>query len=344
MLMATFLRNQCKQIIAATVMATTIAVGVNGANGQEIEEVKGAGASFPQILYQRYSEEYQEDKGVDFKYTSVGSGGGIRLFINESINVGSSTLIPTPIERNQMEEGLLMIPTAGSSVAIVYNLQNVTNDVKISREKLAKIFTGEISNWNQVSPRLPNLEIQVIVRSDESGTSLILTKYLREITNGKVKAQRKPNWGADVFAARPQDSGVASEVRRIDGAIGYVQTSLALKSGLAIARLENQAGDFVRPTVEATNNALANIEFNDDLTTNSVADPEEGYPLVSLTWLLIYQKYPTKELLESTQDLVSWILTDGQEFNEQEGYTEIPEDIATKALKIIKEQLRVRPY
>ncbi|NET62642.1 MAG: phosphate ABC transporter substrate-binding protein PstS, partial [Symploca sp. SIO2E6] len=191
-------------------MATTFAVGSNSADAQGIERpaiergtsgsctsndvigreqddpstlIKGAGASFPQILYQRYQTEYDQETGVDFNYTSVGSGGGIRLFVNELINVGSSTLIPTPIERNQMEEGLLMIPTAGSSVAIVYNLQNVTNDVKISREKLAKIFTGEISNWSQVSPRLPNIEIQVVVRSDESGTSLILTKYLREITN-----------------------------------------------------------------------------------------------------------------------------------------------------------------
>ncbi|NEP10996.1 MAG: phosphate ABC transporter substrate-binding protein PstS [Symploca sp. SIO2C1] len=348
--MATFLRNQCKQIVAATLMATTIAVGINGADAQESlnptesQSIKGAGASFPQLLYQRYRKEYESDQGVEFDYTSVGSGGGIRLFTNESINVGSSTLIPSPIEKNQMEEGLLMIPTAGGSVAIVYNLQNVTNDVKISREKLAKIFTGEISNWSQVSPRLPNVEIQVVVRSDDSGTSLILTKYLREITNGKVIAKRKPDWGADVFAARPQDSGVAAEVRRIDGAIGYVQTSFAKQSGLAIARLENQAGDFVRPTVEETQKALANIEFNEDLTTNSIDDPEEGYPLVSLTWLLVYQKYPNIELLESTQNLVSWILTDGQEFNEEEGYTKIPPDIAKRAIEIINNKLKVRPY
>lgn len=341
MLMATFLRNQCKPIIAATVMATTIAFGVNGADAQEI---KGAGASFPEILYQRYSKEYKDDTGVDFNYTSVGSGGGIRLFINESIDVGSSTLIPTPIEKNQMEEGLLMIPTAGGAVAIVYNLQNVTNDIKISREKLAKIFTGEISNWSQVNPRLPNVEIQVVVRSDESGTSFILSKYLSKITGGKITASRKPKWGADIFAARPQDSGVAAEVRRIDGAIGYVQTSFAAQSGLAIARLENQQGDYVRPNVEETNKALANIEFNEDLTTNSIDDPESGYPLVSLTWLLIYQKYSTQERLESTQNLVSWILTEGQEFNEEGGYTKIPEDIATRAIEIINNQLSVRPY
>jgi len=368
--MATFWRNQYKQIIAAIVMATSIVFGINGADAQEIEgqvieeavsqscknhsngsilssedtAIKGAGASFPQILYQRYRTEYESDKGVDFNYTSVGSGGGIRLFTNESINVGSSTLIPTPIERNQMEEGLLMIPTAGGSVAIVYNLQNVTNDIKISREKLAKIFTGEISNWSQVSPRLPNIEIQVVVRSDESGTSLILTKYLHEITGGEVIASRKPNWGADVFAARAQDSGVAAEVRRIDGAIGYVQTSFAAQSGLAIARLENQAGDFVRPNVEETQKALANIEFNEDLTTNSIDDPNEGYPLVSLTWLLIYEKYATEELLQSTQNLVCWILTDGQEFNEEEGYTKIPADIAKRAIEIINNKLKVRPY
>lgn len=339
--MANFLRNQCKAIVTATVMATTIAVGINSANAQEI---KGAGASFPEILYQRYRTEYEQDTGVNFDYTSIGSGGGIRLFINESVDVGSSTLVPTPIEKNQMEEGLLMIPTAGGSVAIVYNLQNVSADVKISREKLAKIFTGEISNWSQVNPRLPNREIQIVVRSDESGTSFILTKYLSKITNGKVTPSRKPNWSADVFAARPQDSGVAAEVRRIDGAIGYVQTSFAAKSGLAIARLENQAGDYVQPTVAETNKALAKIEFNEDLTTNSIDDPEEGYPLVSLTWLLIYQKYPNEESLQSTKNLVSWILTTGQEFNEEEGYTKIPEDISQKAIEIVNNQLSVRPY
>ena len=341
MLMVTFLRNQCKAIVTATVMATTIALGINGVNAQEI---KGAGASFPEILYQRYRTEYEQDTGINFDYTSIGSGGGIRLFINESVDVGSSTLIPTPIEKNQMEEGLLMIPTAGGSVAIVYNLQNVSADIKISREKLAKIFTGEISNWSQVNPRLPNREIQIVVRSDESGTSFILTQYLSKITNGKITPSRKPNWGADVFAARPQDSGVAAEVRRIDGAIGYVQTSFAAKSGLAIAQLENQAGDYVQPTVEETNKALGKIEFNEDLITNSIDDPEEGYPLVSLTWLLIYQKYPDEESLQSTKNLVSWILTTGQEFNEEEGYTKIPEDIAQKAIEIVNNQLSVRPY
>ena len=83
------------------------------------------------------------------------------------------------------------------------------------------------------------------------------------------------------------------------------------KSGLAIARLENQAGDFVRPNIEETNKALAKIEFNEDLTTNSIDDPEEGYPLVSLTWLMIYQKYPTEELLSiNPKPCLNWILTD----------------------------------
>ena len=98
------------------------------------------------------------DTGVDFDYSAVGSGGGIRQFANELIDVGSSTLVPTPIERNQMEEGLLMIPTAGGSVAIVYNLQNVTNDVKISREKAGENLHGGILVAGiKLVPVLPNL-------------------------------------------------------------------------------------------------------------------------------------------------------------------------------------------
>ena len=274
----------------------------------------------------------------------MGSGGGIRRFMNQSIDVGSSTLIPTPIERNQMEDGLLMIPTAGGAVAIVYNLQNVTTDVKISRKKLAKIFTGKIGNWKQVHPRLPNRKIQVVVRSDSSGTTFLLTKYLHKIRPRKISASRLPNWGFEVFARRPQDSGVASEVRRIDGAIGYVQASFAVQNNLPMARLQNQAGRYVSPTLEETKKALVGVKFNEDLTIDNIEDPEDGYPLVGLNWLLIYKKYPSQDMLQKTKDFVTWILSEGQEFNEDLEYTRIPEDVTQKALKIMNSELKVRPY
>ena len=337
--MAISLKKWCKYSLSATAVASTLVFVSSGAYAQLI---KAAGASFPQILFERYSTEYEQETGAEFEYKVIGSGGGIRKFVEDSINIGSTTLVPTPIERNQVEDGMLMIPTAGGAVAVVYNLQNVTTDVRLSRETLAQIFTGEISNWRQVSPRLPNREIQVVVRSDDSGTSFILTKYLRQITEGRVAASRNPNWGFDIFAERPQDSGVAAEVRRIDGAIGYVQASYALRNNLPVARLENLAGNYVNPTVEETKKALGELEFNDDLTTTQIDDPESGYPLVGLTWLLIYKKYPNQSLLDSTENFITWVLTRGQEFNEELNYTKIPEDVAERALETIKSELRVR--
>ncbi|MCW6053459.1 phosphate ABC transporter substrate-binding protein PstS [Lyngbya sp. CCAP 1446/10] len=262
--MKTFTINNWQRIVAATLTATTIAFTTNAAGAQLL---KGAGDSFSEPLYQRYSAEYERETGVKFQYTTVGSGGGIRLFMNQTVDFGGTTLIPTPIEKNQMKDGLLMVPTGGGSIAIVYNLEDVTADVKLSREQLAKIFTDKITNWNQVDSRFPNKKIQVVVQSDSSGTTLTLTRYLRKITGGKIEASRQPNWGFRVFAALPQDSTVAAEVRRIDGAIGYVQTNFARQKNLPTARIENRAGRYVAPTLAETEKALANVKFKDDFTT-----------------------------------------------------------------------------
>lgn len=329
-----------------TITLTSIAVSLlpNVVNTVNAQSIKGAGASFPAILYERYRQEYQQSTGNNFKYSSIGSGGGIRFFINQAVDVGSSTLIPTPIEKSQMENGLITIPTAGGAIAIVYNLQNVTTDIKLSRKQLAKIFTGEIGNWSQISSRLPNKKIQVVTRSDNSGTTFLLTRYLNELSGGKMAASRKPDWGFNLYAQKAQDSGVAGEVRRVDGAIGYVQASFAIEQNLPMARIENLAGDYVKPTVAETNKALANIKFNEDFTPINSNEPEDGYPLVGLTWLLLYQKYEDETAMKSTQEFVTWVLTKGQEFNEDLEYTKIPEELTQKAIEVVNSKLKVRPY
>ncbi|MDF5736641.1 MULTISPECIES: phosphate ABC transporter substrate-binding protein PstS [unclassified Nostoc] len=338
--MKTFTLGNWQKILTTTLTIITIYCSTNAASAQLL---RGTGDSFSEPLYQRYSVEYQRQTGAKFKYTAIGSGGGIRLFTNKSVDFGATTLIPTPTEKNQMKDGLLMIPTGGGAIAIVYNLEDISTDVKLSREILAKIFTGQIANWNQVDPRFPSKKIQVVVRSDGSGTTLTLTRYLQKITNGKIEASREPNWGFQVFAGVTEDSRVVGEVRRIDGAIGYVQTSFARQNNLQTARIENRAGRYVEPTLAETKKALANIKFNDDFTTEDINDPEDGYPLVSLSWLLFSQKYPDETLVQATKNLLRWVLTKGQEFNQQLEYTRIPEDVANKVIETTNNELRVRP-
>jgi phosphate transport system substrate-binding protein len=338
--MKTFTITNWQRIVASTLTATTITFTANAAWAQLL---KGAGASFSQPLYQRYSTEYERETGVKFQYTATGSNGGIRLFMNQTVDFGGTTLVPTPIEKNQMKDGLLMVPTGGGAIAIVYNNEDVNTDVKLSREQLAKIFTGQIANWNQIDSRFPNKKIQVVVQSDSSGTTLTLTRYLRKITGGKIEAAREPNWGFQVFAAFPQDSAVAGEVRRTDGAIGYIQTNFARQNNLSIARIENRVGRYVEPTLAETEKALANIKFNDDFTTEDIDDPEDGYPLVSLSWLLFSEEYSNETLVQANKNLLIWILNKGQNFNRELEYTRIPEDVAQKVIETATNKLRVRP-
>jgi phosphate transport system substrate-binding protein len=330
------------QRIFATFSLTTIAFTTNPVTAGEL--LRGAGDSFSEPLYQRYSKEYEQQTGEKFKYTVVGSGGAIRLLTNKSIDFAGTSLIPTPIEQNQIEDGLLMVPTGGGAIAIVYNLKGVNTDVQLSRDTLAKIFTGQISNWQQVNTRFPNRKIQVVVNGESSGTSFTLTKYLRKITDGKIEASRKPNWGFQVFAAVNQDSAIAGEVGRDDGAIGYVQTRFARQNNLPVAKVENRAGRYVEPILKETEKALANIQFKDDFTTEDINDPEDGYPLVSLSWLLFYKKYPNQALVQGNQNFLTWILTQGQKFNRELEYTKIPEDVANKIIETAKNEMRVRPF
>jgi phosphate transport system substrate-binding protein len=339
--MKTFPINNWQKMLTATLTITTISCTTNAVLAQLL---RGAGDSFAEPLYQRYSQEYEQQTGEKFKYTTIGSGGGIRLFMKKSIDLGGSSLIPTPIEQNQMEDGLLMVPTGGGALAIVYNLQNLIREVKLSREQLAQIFTGKINNWQQINPSFPNQKIQVIVGSDNSATSFILTKYLNQITGGKIPASRNPDWGFKVFSAFPGDSGIAGEVRRIDGAIGYVQTNFAVANNLSIASIENKTGRYVKPTLAETKKALVNVKFNDDFTTEDIKDPEDGYPLVSLTWLLVYKKYLNPDTLKATKNLLIWILTKGQAFNEELEYTKIPENVTPKVIESVNNELKVLPY
>ena len=100
-----------------------------------------------------------------------------------------------------------------------------------------------------------------------------------------------------------------------------MQTSVARKNKLSVARIQNQAGRYVKPTLKETKKALANVKFQDDFTTEDINDPEDGYPLVSLTWMLFHKRYSNQEMVTANKELLTWVLTKGQSFNEDLGFT-----------------------
>jgi len=322
--------------IFSTIIVIVLAFNVNSA---EILQI--AGDSFSERLFQGYSSLYQQQTGEGFRYFISGNLGAISLFINKTVDLVATSVVPTPIDKNQMEDGHLMIPVGGGAIAIVYNLEDVTRDVNLTREQLVGIFTGKITNWQMIDSAFPNRQINVVVRSDGSNNSFILTKYLNIITQGKVSASRLPQWDFQIYSAFSQDSAISGEIKAVDGSIGYISKYMANAKNLSTARIENKQSRYVEPTLQETKKALENITFKDDFTIENIDDPEDGYPLVSLTWLLAKQRYSESNNLNSTIKLLNWVLTEGQKLNEDLGYTKVPESVISKIIEKIDTQLKV---
>lgn len=324
--------TQVSRFLTVSVAAVAVSLGTVGE--AIAQTLNGAGASFPAPLYQRYFADYKKATGTTVNYNSVGSGAGIKQFISETVDFGATDAPPSSSEKSQMKRGMLMVPTAGGAVAVVYNVPGVKN-LQISRAVLPKIFSGEITNWSQVKSGLPNKPIKVVTRADASGTTEIFTSHLSTISSTfkqKVGATKEPNWGFTVLKG-PKNDGVAALVKQTDGAIGYVQDTYARQNASAnmqTALIQNKAGRYVDPSLAEANKALAGATFNADFSVD-VNDPKDGYPIVGMTWLLLYKDYKDDQKAAAVKSLVKWILTSGQNINGQLEYTKVPASVAQKA-------------
>lgn len=302
--------------------------------------LNGAGATFPKPLYDKYIAEFSkssEGKGVEVNYEGIGSGGGIKQLIAGTVDFAGSDAAMEDKEISQVptEKGHVMfVPTAGGAVAVVFNLQGVSQ-LKLSRKVLPAIFDGKITRWNDPAiaadnqnAKLPDQPIKTVVRADGSGTTFIFTNHLSAVDAAfktQVGASKQPTWPGTPLKGKG-NPGVAALVKQTPGSIGYVEAQVATQSGLSKADVQNQKLRFVSPTVKETETALKNITFKDDFRVDfsKLADPADGYPIAGLTWLMFYGKYDSPEKAQAVKTLVNWILTEGQKLNEGLEYTQIP--------------------
>ncbi|MCP2727162.1 substrate-binding domain-containing protein [Limnofasciculus baicalensis] len=327
-----------RSIIASLV---TFAIVLISLRAVPANPIVGAGSILAGPLFQRYSTEYQKETGTEIQYSATGRVEGINRFIEGSVDFAASDIRPTREERDNLEkqQGLVMLPTGASPVAIIYNLRQVSSPVSLSRKNLVKIFTGKVSSWNQIDPNLPNTDIKVVVRSDRSGINYTLTNYLQSITNGKIEAKALPDWGFDVFASVPESSQVTGEVRRTDGAIGYIAAILARQNSLPIAKIENKKGEYLLPRSSQVSKGLTSERFDENFYPNDEEAPE-GYPLANILFLLLHKQYSSVEIAQRMKDMTTWILTKGQTFNEEFKYAKIPEDVTQRAIQVANKTIR----
>jgi phosphate transport system substrate-binding protein len=276
----------------------------------------------------------------------VGSGEGTKRFIAETVDFGASDAAMSDAEIARVARGVQLIPTTAGSIALAYNLEGLGGEVRLSRDVYVDIFLGEITRWDdqrikRANPHLtmPKLDISVVARLDGSGTTYAFTKHLSEIS--EEWANRGPgtgkliDWPGSAMLANG-NAGVSGLIKRTPGAIGYVEYGIASRAGLALAHLQNRDGNFVPPTGASGMATLLNAELPDNLRA-FFPDPrgKESYPIVTYTWYLLYKTYDDIQVRDELKAFVHWCLTDGQQFNEDLGYIQLPDEIAKQALEAL---------
>jgi len=302
-------------------------------------DLTGAGATFPYPLYSKWFDAYATKSGVKINYQSIGSGGGIRQLSEETVDFGATDAPMTDAELAKAKGGpVLHIPTALGAVAIIYNLGEVTQPLKLTGDALAAIYQGQITKWNDarlasLNPgvKLPATDILVVHRSDGSGTSFVFTDYLASVSSAWAA---KPGKGKEVqwpvgLGAKGNE-GVAGQVKQTPGAIGYVELVYANQNKMSAAQMKNAAGEFIAPSVAsvtaAAAGASAKLPASTDYRVSIVNAMGAGvYPISSFTWIIIYQKQADPAKGKKLTDFLKWSLGDGQAMEAPLDYAPLPE-------------------
>ena len=338
----------------------TIAFSLVAFQADSATRLLGAGSSFAEPLYNQYFAEIENQADINIRYLNIGSGQGFRQLGDKVTHFAGSDFYPQGEEgqrllRLDQVDGLNLeiAPVALGGVAIIYNIRSVgenglvPTDVKISRDTLAGIFSGEITDWQQVAPNLPSLSIKPIVHCDVSGANYILSRYLEAVTDGAIEKRPGPIWwqnaGLEPFAARTLDDSIAAAVASTEGAIGYVQVNFALEKNLDTARIENSLGRFVKPELIYIERAAETIEY-EGYRPVGIEDPDIGYPILGINALYYYNRQDSEETANALSTALEWMLTDGQALNEQNNYLKVDPDIAQRSLENLKNNLKVDPW
>jgi phosphate transport system substrate-binding protein len=304
--------------------------------------INGAGATFPYPIYSKWFDVYaKENPGVRFNYQSIGSGGGIRMLSNRTVDVGASDAPLTDAQLAAAPAKILHFPSVMGAVVVAYNLPGFTGTLKLTGSLVADIFQGKISKWDDAAIKaanpgatLPSTDIVTCHRSDGSGTSYIFTDYLSKVS---------PSWKSDVGKGTSikwpnglggkGNEGVTALVQQTPGGIGYIELIYALTNKIPFATLQNQAGNWVAASLDGVTAAAASMsdqipaDFRVSITN---APGPQAYPISSFTYLLVYQQQKDKATGDAIKKFLQWAVTTGQQYAPPLKYAPLPAGVVQK--------------
>ncbi len=305
------------------------------------DTIHAAGATFPAPIYQKWFSEFQAGHaGVSINYQPIGSGGGIRQLTEGTIDFGASDMPLTDRQIKSMKRKALHFPTLMGAVVLSYNVPGVSSALRLTPDAIAGIYLETIAWWDD--PRLavsnpgislPHKPIEVIHRSDGSGTTFVFTDYLSKISpvwKRQVGASTSVAWPTGLGAKG--NDGVASFVKQTPFSVGYIELLYAVQNQMTFADVRNAAGNFVRPDLEGVSAAAANLKAIPADFRVSLTNPpgESSYPISTFTWLLIPEEIKDPEHRRTIIDFLGWMLTTGQKDSRALSFAPLPAALVEK--------------
>ncbi|MEP7072444.1 MAG: phosphate ABC transporter substrate-binding protein PstS [Verrucomicrobiota bacterium] len=310
------------------------------------QTINGAGATFPYPIYSKWFDAYAKvDPSVRFNYQSIGSGGGQKQILAQTVDFGASD---GPMSDDNLAKApgkLLHIPTVAGAVVITYNLEG-NPALKLDGETISGIYLGTIKKWNDpkivalnAGVSLPDADIVVVHRSDGSGTTFIFTDYLSKVSpdwKSKVGNNTSVNWPAGLGGKG--NEGVSGQVKQTPNSIGYVELIYAIQNKMKYADLKNADGNFATASLDSVTAALATAQIPDDFRFSMTNAPgKDSYPIAGATWFLVYEQQKDATKGKKLVEFLKWAEKDGEKMAKDLDYAPLPAALQERVLQRINE-------
>lgn len=334
------------KVFTSAMLATTVVASSAVMAG----DITGAGATFPYPIYAKWAESYKMETGNAMNYQSIGSGGGIKQIKAKTVDFGASD---KPLKAAQLDKlGLIQFPMIMGGVVPVVNVDGVKKgQLKLDGQILADIFLGKITKWN--APRItamnPNLDlpdrsITVVHRADGSGTTFLWTNYLSKVSpefKNKVGSDKAVKWPTGLGGKG--NEGVAANVQRIKGTIGYVEYAYAKKNNISYAQLKNKSGNFVQPNEDSFKSAAAGAEWSKTPGFRVILTDQKGadsWPVTGASFILMYKKQDDAAKAKDVLKFLDWSYKNGGQMAGDLDYVAMPKSVVKLVQSVWKKQIK----
>lgn len=331
-------------------LVLSFALTVTG--GAFAADITGAGATFPFPVYAKWAEAYKKETGTGMNYQSIGSSGGIRQIRAKTVAFGATD---APVSGSDLDkDGLVQFPAIIGGTVPVINLEGFKpGDLRVNGTVLAEIFLGKITKWNDpklaaLNPgkTLPNQQVTVVHRADGSGTTFNWTDYLSAVSPEWAAAVGKGaavKWPASSSVGGKGNEGVAANVGRIKGAVGYVEYAYVKRNNMNFLQMQNADGQYVSPDDKTFAAAAATADWFSvpGMGISMVnAKGAESWPVSTASFILMYKDPADKAQSAEVLKFFDWAFKNGKTMAAELDYVPLPDsltaDIRSKVWTQIK--------